>query len=171
MLVQLPAVPLGGVTSVDGVLVLGIGTRSNNTPAAVTTYPADSAGEFTTAFNGVSSNASFIDSGSNGLYFTAPASLLPLCPSPNTSFYCPAATTSLSATNTGAFGSPSGTVPFQVGNFNSLFSTPNHVFSEMGGTWPGGGFDWGLPFFFGRNVFIGIEGRSSSQATGPYWAY
>ncbi len=136
----------------------------------MTAYPANSVGEFTTVFNGVSLTNSFIDSGSNGLFFNAPASLLPLCPSPNTSFYCPAATTSLSATNTGAFGSPSGTVPFQIGNLNSLISTSNKVFSEVGGSGIGG-FDWGLPFFFGRNVFIGIEGMSSSQGTGPYWAY
>ena len=170
VLVQLPSVPLGGVPSLNGSLVLGIGTQPNNTPAAVTAYPANSVGEFTTAFNGVSLTNSFIDSGSNGLYFNAPASLLPLCPSPNTSFYCPAATTSLSATNTGAFGTPSGTVPFQIGNLNSLISTSNKVFSEFGGSGIGG-FDWGLPFFFGRNVFIGIEGTSSSQGTGPYWAY
>ena len=172
VLVQLPSIPLGGVPSVDGSLVLGIGTRSNNTPAGATTYPANSVGEFTTVFNGVTFANSFIDTGSNGLYFTDPASLLPLCPAPNNSFYCPATTTSLSATNTGAFGSPSGTVPFQIGNFNSLFGTSNRVFSEVGGGGIGGGmFDWGLPFFFGRNVFIGIEGKSSSQGTGPYWAY
>jgi Protein of unknown function (DUF3443)/Bacterial Ig-like domain (group 2) len=170
VLVQLPSVPLGGVPSVNGSLVLGIGTQSNNTPAAVTTYPANSVGEFTTTFNGVSFTTSFIDSGSNGLYFTAPASLLPPCPSPNTGFYCPAATTSLSATNTGAFGSPSGPVLFQIGNLSRLISTSNKVFSEVGGSGIGG-FDWGLPFFFGRNVFIGIEGTSSSQGTGPYWAY
>lgn len=170
VLVQLPGVPLGGVPSVNGSLILGIGTQSNNTPAAVTAYPANSAGEFTTVFNGTSFTNSFIDSGSNGLFFTAPASLLPGCPSPNTGFYCPAATTSLSATNTGAFGSPSGTVPFQIGNFNSLISTANKVFSEVGGT-GFGGFDWGLPFFFGRNVFIGIEGTGSSLGSGPYWAY
>jgi len=154
----------------DGSLILGIGTRPNNTPAGVTTYPANPVGEFTTVFNGVTLIHSFLDTGSNGLYFDAPASLLPLCPAPNTSFYCPATTTSLSATNRGAFGSPSGVVSFQIGNFNSLFSSSNHVFSEVGGSGIGG-FDWGLPFFLGRNVFIGIEGTSSSQGVGPYWAY
>jgi hypothetical protein len=170
VLVQLPSIPLGGAPSVNGNLILGIGTQSNNSPAAVTAFPANSVGEFTTTFNGVSLTNSFIDSGSNGLYFNAPASLLPLCPSPNTSFYCPATTTSLTATNTGAFGSPSGTVPFQIGNLTSLINTSNRVFSELGGTGIGG-FDWGLPFFFGRDVFIGIEGTSSSQGIGPYWAY
>jgi hypothetical protein len=170
VLVQLPSVPLGGVPSVNGSLLLGIGTRSNNSPAAVTAYPANSIGEFTTTFNSVSYTTSFIDSGSNGLYFSAPASLLPVCSFPNTSFYCPLATTLLSATNAGAFGSPSGQVPFQIGNFSSLTSTANNVFREIGGT-GASGFDWGLPFFFGRNVFVGIEGTSSSLGSGPYWAY
>jgi hypothetical protein len=170
VLVQLPSVPLGGVSSVNGNLILGIGTRSNNNPAGVTVYPANSAAEFTTTFNGVSSGSSFIDSGSNGLYLSAPAALLPDCGGNNTGFYCPAATQSLSATNIGASGSPSGTISFQIGNFSRLISTSNNVFSEVGGR-EVGGFDWGLPFFFGRNVYIGFDGITSTLGSGPYWAY
>jgi hypothetical protein len=44
------------------------------------------------------------------------------------------------------------------------------VFVEVGGTFPGN-FDWGLPFFFGKNVFVGYEGKGSSLGNGPYWAY
>src|SRR6185369_15320907 len=171
VVVQLPSVPTGGILSVDGALVLGIGTQANNTPVAVTTFPTNAVGDFTTTFNGTSFSNSFIDSGSNGLFFTAPAGLLPLCPAPNAGFYCPAATTSLSAINTGApAGSPSNQVSFQIGNLVSLIGTNNNVFNEVGGSGIGG-FDWGLPFFFGRNVFVGFEGRSSTLGTGPYWAY
>ena len=170
VLLQLPSVPSGGVPSVAGSLVLGIGTQANNVPSGVTMYPANSAGDFTTIFNGTTFTSSFIDSGSNGLYFAAPVSLLPSCPIPNSGFYCPSGTVSLSAVNTGAFGSPSGTVPFQIGNFNNLNNSANNVFSEIGGS-NTGGFDWGLPFFFGRNVFVGIEGTSSRLGSGPYWAY
>ena len=170
VLVQLPSVPVGGTASVNGSLILGIGTQSNNTPSGVTMFPANRIAEFTTTFNGTTFNTSFIDSGSNGLFFSAPASLLPACPSPNTAWFCPSTTTSLSATNTGATGSPSGTVSFQIGNFNSLLGSSNRVFSDIGGNTTGG-FDWGLPFFLGRNVFVGIDGTSSSLGTGPYWAY
>ncbi len=63
----------------------------------------------------------------------------------------------------GASGTPSGTVPFQVGNFDGLIKSSNNVFSDLGGDIGGiGGFDWGLPFFFGRSVYMGFEGSSTS---------
>jgi hypothetical protein len=34
-----------------------------------------------------------------------------------------------------------------------------------------GTFDWGLPFFFGRNVFTAIESQNTPGGVGPYWAY
>jgi len=170
VIVQLPSVPLGGAPSVNGYLVLGIGTRSNNVPSAVKTYSADQNGEFSTKFNGISYN-SYIDIGSNGLFFPSPSStLLPNCASPNSNWFCPSFTRSLSATNTGASGSPSGLVSFHIGNFNSLITSPKNVFAEIGGDGTGE-FDWGLPFYFGRNVYMGLDGRESSLGSGTYWAY
>ena len=32
-------------------------------------------------------------------------------------------------------------------------------------------FDWGLPFFFGREVFVAIEGQETPSGPGPYYAY
>lgn len=173
VVVQLPSVPLGGVKSVTGQLILGIGTRSNNTPSNATTYPADIVGEFTTVFNGATLPNSFIDSGSNGLFFNAPASLFPPCSSPDQGWYCPSSTQDNSATTIGATGSPSGLVTFQIGNAANLFNNgSNGAFADLGGPAPAGlGFDWGLPFFFGRTVFVGIEGKSSTLGSGPYWAY
>jgi hypothetical protein len=171
VIVQLPSVPQGGLTSVSGYLVLGIGTQSNNIPSAVTMYTADPQyGEFLTMFGGTMVS-SFLDTGSNGLFFPSPsASLLPDCASPNSYWYCPSSTTNLSATNEGAIGSPSGVISFQIGNADSLYNSPNNVFPDIGGT-NVGQFDWGLPFFFGRNVYVGLEGTLSSLGSGPYWAY
>jgi len=168
VIVQLPSVPAGGSPSVDGSLVLGIGTRSNNMASGVTAYTANQFGEFSTTFNGVSYSG-FIDSGSNGLFFFT--TLLPNCPAPNSGWFCPSSTASLSATNTGASGSPSGVVSFQIANLESLLNSPNNVFSDIGGSSPDLSFDWGLPFFLGRNIVVGFEGRGSSLGTGPYWAY
>ncbi len=174
VIVLLPSVPLGGTHSVDGTLILGIGTQSNNVPSAVTVYSASTTtGDFTTLFSG-RTYSSFIDSGSNGLFFTPPsgsASQLPSCSSPNTGWFCPPSTLSLSATNTGASGAPSGVVPFNIGNLVDLTANAFiKVFVEVGGTFPGN-FDWGLPFFFGRTVVVGYEGTASSLGNGPYWAY
>ncbi len=170
--VQLPTVSPGGTSSVNGKLILGIGTQANNTPSSVTAYSASATtGNFTTQFNG-RTYSSFIDSGSNGLFFTPPfTSPIPACAPPNGVWFCPPSTLSLSATNTADSGAPSGPVPFQIGNFTRIaVNSSLRVFAEIGGTFPGS-FDWGLPFFFGRTVFVGYSGRASSLGTGPYWAY
>jgi len=187
LIVQLPNVAAGGVPSLSGALVLGIGTQSNNSLSGVTSYTLDQNGNFITTFNGVAYNdasnnpatdgGSFIDTGSNGLFFTSPYNsssgpykgLLPSCPGTNSFFFCPPSITNLSATIVGASGSPVGTVQFQVGNFNSLINSSNNVFSDIGGN-SVGDFDWGLPFFFGRNVYIGFESKSS-LGTGQFFAY
>jgi uncharacterized protein YjdB len=167
VIVQLPSIPPSGAPSVNGSLILGIGTQSNNVPSGVTLFPANRSANFTTTFNGTSLTRSFIDSGSNGLFFP-PTSQLPICFS---DWFCPSpAPLSLSATNTGAFGSPSGAVSFQIGNTSTLINSFNNVFPDIGGTFSSG-FDWGLPFFFGRSVHVGIDGKGSSLGTGPYWAY
>lgn len=172
VIVKLPAVPFGGASSANGQLFLGIGTRSNNSPSGVKAYPTDFNGEFTTVFNRATLPNSFIDSGSIGLYFSAPATLLPPC-TIDQGWYCPQATQSLNATNTGAGGSPSGSISFQIGNSTDLFNNgSNSVFAELGGSAiQGSGFDWGLPFFFGRPVYVGIEGTRSILGSGPYLAY
>ena len=174
VMLQLPSVPLGGMPSVNGILILGIGTQSNNTPSGVTMYPVSSSGVFTTMFNSKTYSQSFIDSGSNGLFFdTSSISTLPTCTSagPAQGWFCPSSTQNFSATDEGYAGSPSGAVSFQIGNASSLFNSSNNVFIELGAPWPGTSFDWGLPFFLGRSVYVGLEGKTSSLGTGPYWAY
>jgi hypothetical protein len=180
VIVELPSVSFGGTDSASGYLVLGIGTRSDNTPVGVTAYAADpDAGEFTTSFSGSTYSSSFLDSGSNALYFSPPSSIsaeLPDCGNTDAGaagWFCPASTTLFSAMNSGYSGSTSGNVSFASGNFLSLANTSNSVFSELAGSLSDGGqsFDWGLPFYLGRNVYVGIENTSSSLGTGPYWAY
>lgn len=169
VLVQLPAVPLGGVPSLTGSLILGIGTQTNNAASPSSIFPTDAAGDFKTVFDGVNI-ISFLDTGSNGLFFPSSNPLLPVCPSPNSEWYCPPLTRALLATTTGALGTPSATVAFNVGNFTALANSPNHVFSELAGP-SAFGFDWGLPFFMGRTVFLGMEGKQSLGTTGPFVAY
>ncbi|MBF0560358.1 MAG: DUF3443 family protein [Nitrospirae bacterium] len=167
LIVQLPAISAAGASSVSGSLVLGIGTKANNTPSGVTTFTVDQYNEFTTTYRGAAYSG-FIDTGSNGLFFPA-SGLITSCSS---GWFCPSSVMNLSAGITGSSGSPNATVSFQIGNFNSLTNSANNVFNDIGGDSMGSpSFDWGLPFYFGRNVFIGIDGKTSSLGTGPYFAY
>jgi hypothetical protein len=169
VLVDLPAVGGNGATTASGSLIFGIGTRSNNGLGSAQIYATDDLGNFTTVFDGNSYSSSFIDSGSNGLFFlSSSATGIGLCAS-DPGFYCPATTLSLSAQNEGQNGT-SGTVKFGVANAEQLFSTGNAAFSNLGGP-NTGAFDWGLPFFFGRNVFVAIDGATTPGGPGPYWAY
>src|SRR5271156_4148689 len=117
-------------------------------------------------------DAAFLDSGSNAIYFLDSRTTgIPTCT--DLSFwYCAASTTNFSATNEGANGA-TGTFNFSIGNADTLTSKlTNGVAADLGGPGFGPGtFDWGLPFFFGRNVYTAIEGRSTPGGQGPYWAY
>jgi hypothetical protein len=171
VIIELPAVT-APVASVSGSLVFGIGTQSNNGLNGATVYTVDASGNFTTSYKNQSYSQSFLDSGSNGLYFlTASVAGIPACADASF-FYCPSATQALSASNKGSNGA-SGQVNFSVANADSLFNNNPHafVFAELAGPNSISGFDWGLPFFFGRNVFTAIEGKSTPGGNGPYWAY
>ena len=172
VIIELPAVS-GPETSLSGSLIFGIGTQSNNGLTGATVYTVDANGNFITTYSNQPYNQSFIDSGSNGLYFLDTGTTgIPVC-GDATFVYCPSSTQNLSATNAGSTGAPSGTVNFSVANADDLFNNnPNAaVFAQLAGPNSLIGFDWGLPFFFGRNVFTAIEGQSTPGGTGPYWAY
>jgi hypothetical protein len=174
VILELPSIPAAGSTSASGSLVFGISTQSNNALGNAAVLTADSNAAFTTVFNGQTFGNSFLDSGSNALFF--PDSSISTCAS-DTQFYCPASTLSLSATNQGSNGTTS-SVSFQIADLNAL-SVRNFAFSDVGGpaaTSTGtemfdNDFDFGLPFFFGRNVFIAVDGATAAGIAGPYYAY
>ncbi len=171
VIIELPAVT-GAETSVSGSMIFGIGTQSNNGLGSATVYTVDaSSGNFTTVFDNVTyEDASFLDSGSNAIYFlVANTTGLPICPDA-TFWYCPTTTQNLSATNKGANGA-TGSINFVVGNADTLTaSDTTGVANGLAGPNPGS-FDWGLPFFFGRKVYTAIEGQTTPAGAGPYWAY
>ena len=169
-LVDLPAVSLAGASSLEGSVIFGIATQPNNrfTPGSVLTT---NGGNITTVLGGKALDTSFIDTGSNGLYFDT--SLLPVCSgSGGSGFYCPAALTTFSATMVGANG-VSVPVAFSVNNALASFSsgTLAVIPTLAGNIFDARTFDWGLPFFYGRRVFTGIEGQSSALGTGPFYAF
>jgi hypothetical protein len=173
VILQLPNVATGGSGGIAGQMILGIGTRTNNTVAstAVTYFPADQNGNFKTTFNSQVLSSSFIDSGSNGLFFPAPSGLTECSATSNAyGFYCPASATSYTATQQGATGTATQAIAFSIANATSFVTSGNSVSPALGGTFTGV-FDWGLPFFLGRSIYVGIDKKSSNLGTGPYWAY
>ncbi|HEV7817033.1 MAG TPA: DUF3443 domain-containing protein, partial [Janthinobacterium sp.] len=155
VLLTLPAVATGGTTTLSGALIFGIGTQNNNSMASETVYKVSpTSGNFNTTYQGKTLSASFIDSGSNGYFFTD--STQRGCPS-STDFYCPLAPESLSAVNAAYDNSMSGTINFSIENIDNLDSSIN--VASVGGTngKNSNAFDWGLPFFFGRRVFVVLE--------------
>lgn len=182
VILELPSVPSGGAVSVSGTLTLGIDTASNNDSSSTSfLFPTNQYGDLKTTYNsttygpydGVSvTTSSFIDSGSNGLFF--PDATMTVCGSADYAegFFCPNTQQTLQADQAGATGTDTNTVTFYIGNANDEAApgNPNYVFDDLGAPVTGG-FDWGLPFFLGRSIYVGLDGKSSDLGTGPYLAY
>ena len=172
VIIQLPSVPAAGAARAGGALVFGIGTQANNALGGATVIGLDPAsGNFTTRYGGNSYSASFIDSGSNGLFFS---DSIAVCASASAApgFYCPASTINASAVIEGANGA-SATIPFSVANAAALLTdNPGFTaFGNLGAPFIANSFDRGLPFFYGRKVYTAIEGASTPAGPGPYVAF
>ena len=184
-IIDLPSVAAPGTTTLTGSLIFGIDTQTNNASGSETILGVDlSYGDFTTVFNAQTLTRSFLDSGTNGIFFDD--ANLTQCPPPANSndpsfvgFYCPAGPQSLTAT---LMGTNNTTISetFTVDNAQTL-ATGNPTFSvlpTLAGTWSTVGsvattdtFDWGLPFYYGRRVFTAIENQRTAVGTGPYVAF
>ena len=176
--ITLPQVGATGSVSLTGSMIFGIGTQADNAVGGAQAQAADPEGNFTTTFNGTAYSGSYIDSGSSAYFFLDSSTTgLPNCAvnSDANGLYCPASPVTPTAINSGP--NPKGTgvpvsinVAFSVANALPLIDSPSVVFNNLGGPNPTI-FDWGIPFFLGRTVFVGIEGQTSPAGTGPYWAY
>jgi hypothetical protein len=169
LVIQLPPAANSSPT-IGGSLIFGIGTAKNNSPSSAQVFAPDQFGNLQTTFQG-NQYAGFLDTGSNAYFFLdSKTTGIPNCSSTEKGFYCPSSPVSLSATNTSPQGGSS-TVNFTIVSASQLFSNGGDaVFPTLGGPNPAT-FDWGLPFFFGRNVFVAIEGRQTPLGAGPFWAY
>jgi len=175
-IIQLPSIPASGAPSVPGVLTFGIGTQANNGLGSATVLPLNALGFVSTTFPvGGATYTSYLDSGSNGLFFLDSATTnLKQCTGNLNSFYCPGTTTNLSAVLSASNGA-SATIAFSVASAANLKASA-YAFSNLAGPMPGfptdttvPGFDWGLPFYFGRSVYTAIEGQGTPA--GPYFAF
>ena len=182
LVVVLPGVSATtGAATVSGMVLFGVGTKLNNTPdAGVAAYATDNIGYITTKWQSTTYNSSnsFLDTGSNGLFFPNTTSpVISTCSSGSANgWYCPAATKDLSAQICDYSTSLScASVNFQIVSASTLFATGNYVFSTLGAP-NTSDFDWGLPFFLNRTVYIGFDGKSatgfsSGTVSGAYNAF
>jgi hypothetical protein len=137
----------------------------------VTVFGTDALGDFSTTYQSAQ-YLSFLDSGSNAIYFLSPTTSVPDCLD-LTFWYCPATPQTISVVNNAQAGTngASGAVTFSVGNADLLVSNVNNAaVNGLAGPSPGM-FDFGLPFFFGRSVYTAFDGKSTPGGAGPYTAY
>jgi hypothetical protein len=167
-----------GDATVSGELIFGIATQTDNAlPATgLTVLGTDSGGDFKTTYtNGNAVTTVFpalIDSGTDDYAFDDPA--IPVCSATTygifAGYYCPnPAPKSVSAINTGV-NNVTNTVDFAIADPSTFVQTAS-AFIDLAG---GGGstrFTWGMPFFYGRKIYVGIDQRVAGTNTGPYYAY
>jgi Protein of unknown function (DUF3443) len=177
VLISLPAVASPGATSVTGTLYFGVATQADNGLGAATLYTLDAVGTFVTNFEGINQSNSFLDTGSNGYFF--PTSTIALC-TDFTQFYCPTSgTTPVSVAETATIQGGNGAqaqINFTVDNTDTLFAIVNDtVYPNLAGPYGAvngsSGFDWGLPFFLGHNVYVLFENQTVAGTTGPAVAF
>nr|WKF56557.1 hypothetical protein HUO10_001016 [Paraburkholderia busanensis] len=164
VVIDLPAIPDTGAVSVSGSLIFGIDTQTNNTLSGAEVIKVNAqTGYVVTTSAGRTYTQSYIDSGSNGLFFSN--ALLTQCGL----WYCPSTTQSANAAITGTDGATN-TVSFEIGNSSTLFASANNAFDNLAGV-ASNAFGWGLPFFFGRRIYTAIDSRVTSVGAGPYYAF
>jgi len=173
VLLQLPTVGDDGAAGAAGVLVLGIGTQTNNALGGATLFPIgdeDSDGSITVKFGGSTLVDGYFDSGTTDFSFDDAA--LPACMGDFAGWDCPAAPLDLTAQNVDG-GGTAHAVTFHVASAMTLLASDvDTAFDDIAS--PVGDrstFIWGLPFFYGRSVFTAIAGRTTPGGPGPYFAY
>jgi hypothetical protein len=167
--IEMAAVPSSGAATATGSLILGIATQANNAFDAARILDLDANGELTTTYKTQTVTA-FLDTGSNGLFF--PDSSIPDCVSSPVGWFCPTTSQSLSAVMQGKTNGTTASVDFSIANIHDLMTANSTytAYANIGANWTGS-FDWGMPFYYGRKVFMAIEQRSTPAGSGPYIAY
>jgi len=185
VIVSLPnLVNANGDLVVTGTLLFGINTQADNMlpVGGLTVLGTNASGDFSASYtNGatvLTGLSSWIDSGSDGYEFNDPG--VATCTDANwVGYYCPTVSPlALSATNTGLGAlAASSTVTFAVAapanGVQSVFILPPGAagYAGLAGVGDAARFVWGMPYFYGRRIYVGIDQRSAGSYTGPYFAY
>lgn len=186
VIIQLPSVAVSGTGSVSGSMIFGVGTQSNNGLGSATIFNLDSNGYLATKYGLATLHTAFIDSGSNAYYFPDNNLSNSAACTTNAGFWCPSADQALSAAIVNPINNATKNVSFTITNADNLFKSAKSVIaatsglggdSKLFGDGTGGtingsdAFDWGLPFYYGKTVFVVIEGKNTASGMGPFFAF
>jgi len=156
VILNMPAVTSSGSTSASGFLTFGIGTASNNAlpTSGIQQITTDHYGTAKTAsLSGTGVSTAFFDTGSNGLFYLDGS--LTWCVFAR-GFYCPTSTASRTPSVTG-YNGVTASIPLSIANAESLFRDGGYAYNNVGGTMSGTSFDFGMPFFYGRTVYVNYD--------------
>jgi Protein of unknown function (DUF3443) len=163
-----------GDTSVTGELIFGLATQADNAlpTTGLTVLGADANGDFTATYNGGTTVLPALMDSGNDSYAFDDQTIATCASGKYVGYYCPAvAPQSLYVINTGVgMNNATNRVDFAIADPNSFVANAA-AFIDLGG---GGGstrFTWGMPFFYGRKVYIGIDQRTAGPYRGPFYAY
>lgn len=161
-----------GDSSAQGELIFGLGTQSDNLlPATgLVLLGVDSNGDFQTTYNGANASLpGLIDSGTDSYLFDDPA--IPVCTSAAwVGYYCPVteplvrtAVNASAAQTAASVGGASSSITFAIANPDNFVANA----TAYGGLAGGAGvtrFTWGMPFFYGRSVYVGFDEADGLRA-------
>ena len=190
---KFPALGDTGAINAEGFAIFGVGTNIDNTPPdsvnlnyypiSSSTVPTGADGQSTTIPISMLTSLDdspnitygFLDTGSNYLYFDD--SNIPKTVTNYSYYYSPSNLVTLQPYNTTkAYDSvleESVATSINVYNGNYLFGqTNNSAFNDNAAPYGVPYYiDYGLPFFFGKTIYMCFEGKVCNGIAGPYWAF
>lgn len=171
--ISLPSVDPYSESPVYGTLTFGLNTKSNNQlPANVNSLRGDPSNPIG-MFLGVSADYPFTtlyDTGTNYLYFYTDQ--IQPCTNGAFYFYCPDST---AIWNSYVFSYDAigdyFLLEFPIGPIEPIIDNYYPVLPQFGTYAPAGYGLYGLPFFLGKDVYIGFTGYTTSMGDGPTWGF
>lgn len=158
---EFPAAETNGNLALSGSLILGLNTAANNVTTGVTFLRVNDSARLWVTVGGMRF-PSLIDSGSNYYHFANPF----LAPCANTIFFCPPQAQRLPITLQDSAQVTSLAREITVDDYNRYGSNaaqPGLAGYENGAT----EMILGLPFFYGRRIYVSIQGKGTANLPAP----
>jgi hypothetical protein len=186
VIIKLPAVGSSYLSQLNGNMIFGIGTRSNNSNPPTNIFlgnPNSQNGTILTQYSNNSYNSIF-DTGSTTIQFNDNNISTSVTPSGTGFYYDPLPNQlSLNAVISSYNSTTSESVSFNIINYDELFANNSSGIGVIPGlaasTTDNSSFIWGIPFFYGKNIYVGISNQTANfdesttavELTGPFFAY